>query len=62
MLRNKELLAKKKCSYYLEEQDLMIDAKIVNMISKEEIMLKITRRTYGQKFLACFVSSEDPKN
>ena len=40
---------------------LMINAKLVNMISKKEIMLNITRRTYGQKFLACFVSNEDLK-
>ena len=40
----------------------MINAKLVNMISKEEIMLNITRRTYVQKFLACFVSKEDLKN
>ena len=40
----------------------MINAKLVNMISKKEIMLNITRRTYVQKFLACFVSNEDLKN
>ena len=40
----------------------MINAKLVNMTSKKEIMLSITRRTSVQKFLACFVSNEDLQN
>ena len=41
---------------------LMINAKLVNMTSKKEIMLSITRKTSVQKFLACFISNKDLQN